>query len=288
MDNSKRLLIIRLGNILTLAGLAFVSFRLAEYSAQFELSMINRSKLLIFLALFLICWLSNILLILSWAKLLSFFGAPTTLRQCIKIYGLSQISKYIPGNVFYLISRQALVTSDGLPQRSAFKASIMELMLLVTVAAIITILILPLFFQTISFYLSGLAAVGLLGMLVILITYYLSSKIVYVVGFYFALLSILGGVFVAVLALTTENLPISISEIVLYGGAFIFAWLVGVLTPGSPAGIGVREFILLILLRDVVSEVDLLASILICRTLTVFSDIMFFLSVLPLKRQKIT
>ena len=60
------------------------------------------------------------------------------------------------------------------------------------------------------------------------------------------------------------------------------------LTPGSPAGIGVREFILLILLRDVVSEVDLLASILICRTLTVFSDIMFFLSVLPLKRQKIT
>ena len=80
------------------------------------------------------------------------------------------------------------MTSDGLPQRSVFKASIMELMLLVTVAAIITILILPLFFQTISFYLSGLSAVGLVGMLVILITYYLSSKIVYVVGFYFALL----------------------------------------------------------------------------------------------------
>ena len=286
MDNAKRLLIIRLGNILTLAGLAFVGFRLVEYSAQFELSMINRSKLLIFLALFLICWLSNILLILSWAKLLSFFGAPTTLRQSIKIYGLSQISKYIPGNVFYLISRQALVASDGLPQRSAFKASIMELILLVTVAAVISILILPLFFQTISFYLSGLAAVGLVGVLVILITYYLSSKIVFVVGFYFALLSILGGVFVTVLALTTENLPISISEIVLYGGAFIFAWLAGILTPGSPAGIGVREFILLILLRDVVSEVDLLVSILICRTLTVFSDIMFFLSVLPLNARK--
>ena len=178
--------------------------------------------------------------------------------------------------------------SDGLPQKPIFKASIMELMLLITVAAVISVLILPLFFQTISFYLSSLAAIGLVGMLVILITYYLNSKIVYVVGFYFALLSILGGVFVTVLALTTENLPTSISEAILYGGAFIFAWLAGLLTPGSPAGLGVREFILLILLRDVVYEVDLLASILICRILTVFSDIMFFLSVLPLKRQKVT
>ncbi len=60
-------------------------------------------------------------------------------------------------------------------------------------------------------------------------------------------------------------------------GAFVISWLVGLITPGAPAGVGVRELVLLFLLKGVVAEVDLLLAVALGRVITVIGDFLFFL-----------
>jgi hypothetical protein len=54
------------------------------------------------------------------------------------------------------------------------------------------------------------------------------------------------------------------------------AWLAGLLTPGAPAGVGVREIMLLFLLGTVVGRADLLLAAVLSRVITVTGDGGFF------------
>ena len=55
------------------------------------------------------------------------------------------------------------------------------------------------------------------------------------------------------------------------------AWLAGLLTPGAPAGIGVRELVLVLLLKGIVPEAELLLAVLLSRLVTVGGDLLFYL-----------
>src|SRR5690606_34622535 len=80
--------------------------------------------------------------------------------------------------------------------------------------------------------------------------------------------------------------PLSFFATITIGGAYIFAWLAGLLTPGAPAGAGVREAILLLLLNGIVANVDLLLCIIISRITTVIGDALFFLAALLINRRR--
>ena len=43
---------------------------------------------------------ANLVLVLAWWSLLSQFGGSTWFRWALRTYGLSQIAKYAPGNIF--------------------------------------------------------------------------------------------------------------------------------------------------------------------------------------------
>jgi hypothetical protein len=60
------------------------------------------------------------------------------------------------------------------------------------------------------------------------------------------------------------------------GGAYVVAWLAGLLTPGSPAGMGVREIALLALLGSRFAEADLLMAVVVSRGITLAGDVGFF------------
>jgi hypothetical protein len=65
--------------------------------------------------------------------------------------------------------------------------------------------------------------------------------------------------------------------------AYIIAWLAGLVTPGAPAGVGVRELVLLFLLGGQVAEADLLLAVILGRTVTVVGDLMFFCAAYAMK-----
>jgi uncharacterized membrane protein YbhN (UPF0104 family) len=56
----------------------------------------------------------------------------------------------------------------------------------------------------------------------------------------------------------------------------VLAWLAGLVTPGAPAGMGVRELVLLFMLNGIVIEEDLLMAIVLSRIVTVMGDVLYF------------
>jgi uncharacterized membrane protein YbhN (UPF0104 family) len=57
--------------------------------------------------------------------------------------------------------------------------------------------------------------------------------------------------------------------------AFVTAWLIGLVTPGAPAGIGVREIVLIYLSGDYFDNGSILLSVMILRIVTVLGDVIF-------------
>jgi hypothetical protein len=58
---------------------------------------------------------------------------------------------------------------------------------------------------------------------------------------------------------------------------YIFSWFLGFITPGSPAGLGIREITLAKSLETSISTVNLAVVIILSRLISVASDINFFL-----------
>lgn len=58
--------------------------------------------------------------------------------------------------------------------------------------------------------------------------------------------------------------------------AYVIAWLAGAITPGAPAGVGIREVVMFALLQSVVTESDLLVAIVLNRAITAGGDTLFY------------
>jgi uncharacterized membrane protein YbhN (UPF0104 family) len=66
-------------------------------------------------------------------------------------------------------------------------------------------------------------------------------------------------------------------------GAYVVAWLAGLVTPGAPAGVGVREMVLIFLLGHAIPETELLPAVVVSRLVTVAGDVLFFAAAALLK-----
>jgi uncharacterized membrane protein YbhN (UPF0104 family) len=92
-------------------------------------------------------------------------------------------------------------------------------------------------------------------------------------------------IFVALFALIVpEYSPIMLVPLC---GAYVVAWLAGLVTPGAPAGIGVREIVLLLLLGSSVAEADLLLVVVLGRIVTMVGDILYFITSIMLSKYQL-
>lgn len=66
---------------------------------------------------------------------------------------------------------------------------------------------------------------------------------------------------------------------------FAISWFLGFITPGSPAGIGVREGVTILLLSNYLGEPASLAISLIMRVITVTGDVLFYLCGLSVRKR---
>src|SRR5699024_5283907 len=132
------------GNILATAGIVFVALRLRDYSAEIEFSHLNEKVWWSIAALSLIYGLANIMLALAWWKLLEQFGTKTDQMWAIRTYGISQLAKYLPWNIFHLAGRQSLGMAVGVPGWALAKSSVAELALISATGVLFGLLALPL------------------------------------------------------------------------------------------------------------------------------------------------
>ena len=254
-----------IGGAFGLLGVIFVITRLNTYSEQIDLARFNATAWSLIGLLALVYGAANILLAQMWWHLLIFFDVEVERRWAVKTYGLSQLAKYVPGNIFHLAGRQALGMAAGLPARALTKSALWELGMVATAGILFGLLATPLVGLKLPVYASVVAFGAMSVMSIITLRWLLSPAVSTALIWQFFFLATSGTVFVGVLALVA---PLCCHPFCFFGFVWrlcLIAWLAGLVTPGAPAGVGVRELVLLFLLKGVVTEADLLLAILLGR-----------------------
>jgi uncharacterized membrane protein YbhN (UPF0104 family) len=263
-----------LGSTLTIIGVLFVALRLRDYGNDFSIGDFNTTTWSGIIIFILIYGFANLMLTLAWWNLLMKFGIHTSRTWAIRTYGMTQLAKYAPGNIFHFAGKQAIGMAAGIPGWSLAKASIVELTLLTLAGAVFSILnlprILPLISMTWAIYL--FICIGCVITLSIL--RYGGPCLVRAFAWQCGFLTVSGFIFSGLFYLLLDN-GSSLPWIHLCG-AYILAWLAGMVTPGAPAGVGVRELVLLFVLKGLIPEADLLLAIVLGRVISVTGDLGFF------------
>lgn len=252
------------------------------------------SLLAAFLAAALIYTISTFALAFAWQNILEIFAQESAgLRLCFSIYARTQVAKYLPGNIFHLAGRHVMGRAAGFTHRALVAASSFEILGLLICAIMVK-------FASELLYGRSLAIFSLIFILSISFVILFSSNLARRHIYFFSQVtarqqSILSLLLPIAYILTSYCLFFAIAGLALHTLAgqfpyyssfavyiqlistFAIAWLAGFITPGAPAGLGVREAVLVILLTVTFSESDTILLVLLFRLATVLGDMIAFL-----------
>ena len=267
-------------------GVVFVVRKLIEYSNQINISALTGLSLFFLFGLLLTYCFANILLALAWHDLLQFLKVETTKKWAIQTYGIAQIGKYVPGNIFHFASRQAIGQAAGLPTLPFAKSVVWEIGLIAATGTLFAVLIIPLFWVQITYQIALVLFIILLFCSVLCANHWIGPKAGSALKLYALFLIISGIIFNGVLIVATSVQPEFSFVFIGIIGVYVVAWLAGLITPGAPAGIGVRELVFLALLHSVISEGELLKAIILGRFVTIGGDVLFYIFSIVLRFNK--
>ncbi|MEX0450041.1 hypothetical protein V6X63_09815 [Spiribacter sp. 221] len=263
-----------LGGLAGLAGVGFVAFAIYRELGRDEFSDLGYGDFAILLPLVLAYAATNLLLAAAWWWLLKAQGQVIPFASSVRIYGVSQMAKYVPGNVVHLAGRQALAVSSGLAGIAVAKSMAWEMLALAVGALTFSLLLLPLWIDLpvamveVAFVISLLAASVAFSRLV-------SPHFKPVLWLHATFLAVSGLIFwFLVMSLSPESLSHGVHVV---AAGFVIAWLIGFVTPGAPAGLGVRELVLLGLFSSSVDAQAILVAVVMSRIVTGLGDLIFYL-----------
>jgi hypothetical protein len=238
-----------------------------------------------------------LLVAVAWAWLLGATGHKISVRESSIVFGVSQFAKYLPGNVAHHIGRVALAAQRQIPISDGALVTATEMALQVLVGGFLSLTAIASLRRAIDFagldptrvaVVVGVTLPILLGSAVLVRRRLRSnavlrrilnatplvlmgrSVLLYVVNF--ALLGLtLHWILIGVFA----GPDIGLSKTI---GVFAVAWLLGYLTPGAPAGIGVRELVLVLLLTPGHGSQLATAAALCLRVVTTLGDGLVFIA----------
>ncbi len=271
------------GSLLGLAGLVFVALRLNAYADEIDLSRFSILAWSIIGLLALAYGAANVLLARAWWYLLAFFEVKADWGWAVKAYGQSQLAKYIPGNIFHLASRQALGMAAGLPAPPLAKSALWELGLLAVAGALFGVLAVPLVWPKLSLWLPVVLFLVMTVSLFAILRRVFSLSVAAALVCQMVFLIVSGAVFIGILAVVAPETT-AMSAFPALCGSYVIAWLAGFVTPGAPAGVGVREMVLLFLLGGQIGQSDLLLAVVLGRGVTVAGDLFYFMIATFLKQ----
>jgi uncharacterized membrane protein YbhN (UPF0104 family) len=203
----------------------------------------------------------------AWIVLLRGSGGLIPNGRGLSIYFVGQFGKYVPGNVSQHVGRVALAQSDAIRTIPILIAMSLEVVVSILASLLIVLVLLTASDEPLRLVGQMVPAPGFLGVVALLIVSGLAigwSIIRFRPGPFRTLLSDDEGKFpsfpflTGALAIHTSAILLIGAILVLLGsglygytapyiqvcGVYAFAWVVGYLTPGAPAGLGIREVLL--------------------------------------------
>jgi hypothetical protein len=245
----------------------------------------------------------------AWQRLLAGLGTWQPFARLDSILLTTQLGKYLPGNVGQHLGRIGLALAQGIPAPALFASIAYEVLLLLLAGALVGLvfgalsgpgLVLLLhgrgqaLMAALAFAAAGLVAIPLLlRMLPWLVAKALPERdfapqslrlpkgmtTPSLIALYALAYLVIGA---ATSLLAAGLFPEVALDFALLTSAFAIAWVVGFVTPGAPAGIGVREALLLLMLGGSMGATRTSLLILALRIVTTLGDILCFLAGLVL------
>jgi glycosyltransferase 2 family protein len=242
---------------------------------------------------------------LAWRGLLGDMGVARGWGELSIIMGVSQLAKYIPGNIGQHVGRAAMAFHRGIPLRP-YGVSVLSETVLAVIAATVTGVVgcgfagmgSGLWTRLVGAALPSLALLALVFVLAVVAVRRLLPRILQrlvpgmrdrpmaamlpgnrAFGVAFAIYvlnyAVLGAGLTAMVLLL---LPGREASWLLLTGCFALAWVIGFFAPGVPAGLGVREGLLLALLQFSYTRPDALLVVIALRLATTAGDVLCFLA----------
>ncbi|MBC2603573.1 lysylphosphatidylglycerol synthase domain-containing protein [Puniceicoccus vermicola] len=237
---------------------------------------------------------------LAWRRILWLLGSIVSRTSAIRIVFISQIARYIPGNVGHLIGKVVMVRGMGISLPVATTSIIIESIILLLCGGIVAGIILPSslidyvqaekgrLYWLILAVLLGVVLAG--GVLVLfrraLRSWLLELRSRFTRESWFGLRSFvflgscyfLNFVFLGVTAwwIGWVLFPEGGLSILFCTGVMSLAWTVGFFTPGAPAGIGVREVVALAFLGPFIGEPEAILLLSSHRIILSLGDVVTF------------
>ncbi len=280
---------VALGKLFGIAGFLFVIYKLVhDYSLVDFLRTLGDSAA-VFPLLLALNLLSTLLGIYAWGLLADHYREGRLgFSAAFYMFAKTEIAKYLPGNVFHLVGRQAIAERFGPSQPATATGSPLMSMLLAGATAVAAFLLL----------LPSLTArpVLLWASVAALAAGFLALKKLYpgmgyrfklrVMGLFTLSLAVQGAM--AGLIESHLNPALSPALFCAISGVYILSWLIGFVTPGASGGVGVREAAFLGIVHFFglgVTTEEALFVILYIRIVNILVDLILYLATYAVGKQ---
>lgn len=294
------------GKIITIFSLLFIGIAIAKL--DIDLSYIKSP--FIFAFIFIISSIAimgaEYILGYAWKKTLDTFSNKTnSIIATEKVYLKANIGKYLPGNVMHYVERNLFAFNLGIKQQEVLLSTLVEILGILLMAIFISVLfafqkfqtVIIAVFQEISHW--WIILVSILFFILLFLVLLLKKHILkifkaYVNIRFFKTLLIILPLYASFLLIGAVTFSLTLwcmlphtliqSNLYLILMAYVLAWVLGFAVPGAPGGVGVREFVLLYLLKDIFPNDIVLTAVLVHRLITIIGDFEAYFSVLFIKR----
>jgi hypothetical protein len=233
--------------------------------------------------------IAQILTSLMWRQLLASLGSPLPVGAAARILFIGQLGKYLPGSIWPVLAQMELGKAHKVPRSRSASASILVMLLTLIVGLLIALVTLPFAAGAMPYRWALLITPVLLVMLYPKVLNSIIAKLLrlarqepleapltgralsralgWAVGVW-----VCYGLQIWILAMRLGAPPGKTALIAL--GGFAFAWSVGFVIVFAPAGAGVRDVLLLLVLRPVLSTADATAVVLVSRVILTAADLL--------------
>lgn len=296
------------GCIAVLLMLYFIWFCIEHLDLQLLADTLSQPHIAFATVLASLCYMA-IYPLTGWAwkhLLLGQQEKRTTLELTVWL-GITQLAKYIPGNVAQHAGRAYIAISNGMPARTFLITTSQEILLSLSASTLVGATALAfsgaqLPDPTLRWALGVLVAGSVLGTVLFCLPAPDSSRLPAAIRRVLQLIGGLPGWRLTLRCLATYSLnyllvglgiwlialALGIGNHINYGlavAAFALSWALGFLAPGAPAGLGAREGIMLLLLHNQAHASTIVILTLLARVVSMSGDFTAFAASQFLKRR---
>jgi len=221
---------------------------------------------------------SHIFLSLGWKNLINNGSINFSSKSAVIWHSYSQIFKYLPGPFLQHLGRHGIGLRLGVKNKLLIQSAILDL-IISSLAAV------PYSFTAIVYFYfySNIFTLALLPFTAFLIFYlikfffhsfHLKAHISFIY-FFISQLVLLTVFFILNYFLNVINLDLT--TLVMTSMIYVLAWLIGMLAVGVPAGIGVREAVMVYFLNSLLNQNEVIILVILMRVVCSIGDLIAFI-----------